>query len=167
MKQQQKKLLLNLALGTGVLFGLIMSMFIFNTSKDLKDYTRLEDGAGEVVQGESVGGVVISRSGRRASSVRYCTSYRHEINGNERFFTDRSDCHNNQGDAKSGTTAELIYDPSDLGITFIRSDETLNSLKGGQTGTRITSIIGIFVLIGSIVGLVVVNKPSNKKPVVS
>lgn len=159
MTKSQKKLLLNLALGIGLLGGLILSMFAFMPSRDLKNYTRLTDGAGKTVQAVSEGGVGSSQSGRRVTtSLKYCTSWRYEVDGNERHFTDKKDCHNNQGDAKSGTTAELIYDPADLGTVFVHSDETLNALKKGQTTMRILSVVGVVLLIGSIVGLVMVNR---------
>jgi hypothetical protein len=159
MTQSQKRLLANLGLGMGVLIGLILSMFMFIQPRDLKNYTRLTDGAGKTVQATSEGGVGVTMSSRRiASSVRYCTSWRYEVDGNERHFTDKKDCHNNKEDAKSGTSAELIYDPADLGIVFVHSDATLNNLKSGQSGLRIASIIGVVLLVGSIVGLVVVNR---------
>src|SRR5688572_2123389 len=127
MNKAQKKLLLNLTFGFGVLIGLIFSMFIFIQPGELKEYTRLTDGAGKTVQATSEGGVGSSVSGRRTtSSLRYCTSWVYELDGNERHFTDRKDCHVNQADAKSGTSAELIYDPSDLGTMFVRSDDTLS-----------------------------------------
>lgn len=163
MTKSQKKVLLNLGFGFGVLVGIIFSMFLFMRPSDLREYTRLTDGAGKTVQAVSKGGVGSSQSGRRVtSSLRYCTSWRYEIDGNERHFTDKKDCHVNQEDAKSGTTAELIYDPSDLGTIFVHSDETLNKLKGTQTAFRVISIIGLVVLPSSIAGLVVVNRRSKK-----
>ncbi len=162
MTKSQKRLVLNLGLGIGVFIGFILSMFLFIQPRDLKNYTRLNNGAGKTTQATSEGGVGVTMSSRRiASSMRYCTSWRYEVDGNERHFTDRKDCHNNQEDAPSGTTAEVIYDPSDLGIVFIHSDATLENLKSGQSGLRIASIAGIVLLIGSIVGLVAVNKPSK------
>lgn len=162
MAKSQKRIVLNLVLSLGAFIGLIMSMFLFMPARDLKDYTRLTDGAGETVQAVSEGGVGSSRTGRRgSSSLRYCTSWVYEIDGNERHFTDRKDCHNTQEDAKSGTTAELIYDPSDLGTMFIHSDETLQALKKEQTAFRVVSIIGIVVLLASIAGWIITRR-SNK-----
>jgi hypothetical protein len=158
MASSQKKLLLNLALGFGVLIGFILSMLGFMPSTDLKNYTRLTDGAGKTVQATSEGGVGSSRSGRRGSTLRYCTSWRYELDGNERHFTDKKDCHIKREDATSGTTAELIYDPSDLGIIFIHRDDTLKSLKKAQSAFRIASAAGVVVLLGSIAGLVMVRR---------
>jgi hypothetical protein len=159
MTKPQKRLVLNLALSFGVLIGFILAMFAFIQPRDLKNYTRLTGGAGKTVQATSEGGVGSSQSSRRiSSSLRYCTSWRYTLEGNERHFTDRKDCHINQEDAKSGTTAELIYDPSNLGIIFVHSDETLNELKSMQSGLRIASIAGVVVLVGSIAGLVVVRR---------
>lgn len=163
MTQAQKRLLLNLSLSFGVLAGLVLSMFLFIQPSDLKDYTRLTDGAGTTVRAVAEGGVGSSQSGRRGASVRYCTSWKYEIDGNERHFTDKSDCHVNQADAQRGAEAELIYDPSDLGIIFVHSDQTRSRLETAQKAMRIASVVGVVVLVGSVVGLVVTNRKRNAR----
>lgn len=162
MKRSKKDIYILLTVMFGFLIGAIMLLIGFIPQRDLKDYQRLTGGEGQTTEAVSTGAASSGVSGRKGGSTKYCTSWRYEIDGNERFFTDKQDCHNNAEDTQTGTTATLIYDPNDLGTVFVRSDQTLDKLEGSKTMMRIISIAGGVILAASIAGVIVIKR--GKKP---
>jgi hypothetical protein len=161
MKRRQRIILL----GFLIFCALIATSVGFLPNRDLADYQRLVNGAGAKVAATSTGGVgsTVSGSRRSGDSVRYCTSWRYELDGNERFFTDRNDCYPNRQDAPMGASGELIYDPDDRGTMFVAGRRTLDNLEGTSAMTRWIGIGGGAATLAGLIGLflVVRRKPAG------
>jgi hypothetical protein len=159
MKRRQRIILL----GFLIFCGLIATSVGFLPNRDLADYQRLVNGTGVKVAATSAGGVgsTVSGSRRSGDNVQYCTSWRYELDGNERFFTDRNDCYPNRQDAPTGASGELIYDPNDRGTMFVAGQRTLDNLE--RTGAT-TRWIGIGGGVATLAGLICLYLVVRRKP---
>jgi hypothetical protein len=146
----------------GLLIGLVAVPIGFIPNRDLADYDRLVDENGVVVPAELTGGASVPVSGRRGGSYALCSSWRYEIDGQERFHTERNDCHADEADIDVGRAGEVVYDPDDLATVFVRSDDVRESLVEKGRTMRWFSIGGGVVLAASIVSLVLMRRNRSR-----